>query len=491
MRTITMSESDIDIIQQKATGAAADSTDADADAPLTPSSTVDEVGDADDSSDGAVGESFEQIRAPTPPRTGANEQQRGSDGPGGDVVTGANAEDEHKDDDGEVRAESAVAQQQTVPLAVAAACANNASDDEDSDNDAPAPPEGQEPIGRRSTTTAAAAAVTSSTAVGTPPTTPSCPTPSRSGSGSPRRAFPDVVRLLRQKSQNTAPTSSTKHATREVSHGLWIIWLGVGISACLASLGYHWIISQSALWICGLVWAYFNVPLSEILRSLFFTAAAIFFKDFDVAGAHRVPAEGPVLLVCGPHANQFIDPIVVGKALHHRKDIGFISAASTMRKKCIGAMAAAMGSIPVERAQDIAKVGTGTVQLALNDNVVKGVGTKFLKDFEQPNASLAVKVPAADGKTVARVVRVAEVLSDTRLRLVKPLLDQAEESVDDIGNRIVADPENLSATFKIFPRIDLADTFTAVNSHLQHHCVVGIFPEGGSHDQTKMLPLKA
>ena len=48
----------------------------------------------------------------------------------------------------------------------------------------------------------------------------------------------------------------------------------------------------------------------------------------------------------------------------------------------------------------------------------------------------------------------------------------------------------LAGCGQIFPRIDLADTFTAVNSHLQHHCVVGIFPEGGSHDQTKMLPLK-
>lgn len=26
-----------------------------------------------------------------------------------------------------------------------------------------------------------------------------------------------------------------------------------------------------------------------------------------------MPADGPVMLVCGPHANQFIDPIVVSK----------------------------------------------------------------------------------------------------------------------------------------------------------------------------------
>ena len=52
----------------------------------------------------------------------------------------------------------------------------------------------------------------------------------------------------------------------------------------------------------------------SVVPPVFFTAAALYFKDFDVAGAHRVPDEGqPVLLVCAPHANQFIDPIVVLK----------------------------------------------------------------------------------------------------------------------------------------------------------------------------------
>mgnify|MGYP000385930745 FL=1 len=73
-------------------------------------------------------------------------------------------------------------------------------------------------------------------------------------------------------------SSARRRSAREVSHGLWIIWLGVGLSACMASLGYHWLLSQSALWICGIVWGIFNIPLSEFFRSLFFTAAAIFFK---------------------------------------------------------------------------------------------------------------------------------------------------------------------------------------------------------------------
>eukprot|EP00750_Incisomonas_marina_P008441 INCI15474.1.p1 GENE.INCI15474.1~~INCI15474.1.p1 ORF type:complete len:912 (+),score=148.99 INCI15474.1:242-2977(+) len=302
------------------------------------------------------------------------------------------------------------------------------------------------------------------------------------------RAFVNTQRAVR--GQQAAPSSSSAHEIREVSHGLWIIWLGVGVSACLASLGCHWFISQSALWICGIVWGCFNIPLSEFFRSLFFTAAAIFFKDFDVAGAHRVPAEGPVMLVCGPHANQFIDPIVVSKALSHRKDIGFLSAASTMRKKYIGTMAEAMNAIPVERAQDLAVAGKGTVKLELGKRMVTGVGTEFRKAFAQPKSSLAVKVPSGSGKHETRVVRVAEVLSDTKLMLSKPILYIDEETVDAVGNIVPADADTVSASFTVFPHIDLGSTFAAVHAHLHNHNVVGIFPEGGSHDQTKMLPLK-
>ena len=109
-----------------------------------------------------------------------------------------------------------------------------------------------------------------------------------------------------------------------------------------------------------------------------------------------MPAEGPVMLVCGPHANQFIDPIVVSKvcfvemppdvrivseycegsssdgqwnscvrayaslsqALSHRKDIGFLSAASTMRKKYIGTMVRRLG---------------WSIKLVVGDLEVKGV----------------------------------------------------------------------------------------------------------------------
>ena len=57
-----------------------------------------------------------------------------------------------------------------------------------------------------------------------------------------------------------------------------------------------------------------------------------------------------------------------------------------------------MNAIPVERAQDLAVTGKGTVTLELGKCMVTGVGTEFKKAFAQPKSSLAVKVPSGGGK---------------------------------------------------------------------------------------------
>jgi glycerol-3-phosphate O-acyltransferase / dihydroxyacetone phosphate acyltransferase len=45
--------------------------------------------------------------------------------------------------------------------------------------------------------------------------------------------------------------------------------------------------------------------------------------------------------------------------------------------------------------------------------------------------------------------------------------------------------------FKILPKIDQTQVFRHVITHLGNGGAVGIFPEGGSHDQTDILPFKA
>jgi len=54
----------------------------------------------------------------------------------------------------------------------------------------------------------------------------------------------------------------------------------------------------------------------------------------------------------------------------------FIIAASSYRKKLTGTIAKLTRAIPVERAQDVAKKGTGKI-LKMEANKVTGEGTKF------------------------------------------------------------------------------------------------------------------
>lgn len=45
--------------------------------------------------------------------------------------------------------------------------------------------------------------------------------------------------------------------------------------------------------------------------------------------------------------------------------------------------------------------------------------------------------------------------------------------------------------FKFIPKIDQSDLFSTVWDALHSGMNIGIFPEGGSHDRTDLLPLKA
>lgn len=45
--------------------------------------------------------------------------------------------------------------------------------------------------------------------------------------------------------------------------------------------------------------------------------------------------------------------------------------------------------------------------------------------------------------------------------------------------------------FKILPKIDQSEIYEAVQNELKRGRCIGIFPEGGSHDRTTPLPLKA
>ena len=75
------------------------------------------------------------------------------------------------------------------------------------------------------------------------------------------------------------------------------------------------------------------------------------------------------MLVCAPHANQFVDALVI--STHLNRKIYYIGAASSFRKyKVVGFFMKLMASIiPVERHQDVKVVLKGKVTVK-DDHVI-------------------------------------------------------------------------------------------------------------------------
>lgn len=152
----------------------------------------------------------------------------------------------------------------------------------------------------------------------------------------------------------------------------------------------------------------------------------------------------------------------------------------------MGHLAWAMGAVPVKRAQDNAKKGSGSVTIDMKEinteetddapnTVIKvvGKGTKFSSEIKAgdklrfPKGALSIKVASIDG--------------DEAMEL------KIEEGVIDV---LKSQPFPEYVTFDILPHIDQAVVYQNVLQKLASGGTIGIFPEGGSHDRTDLLPLK-
>ncbi|KAF9899582.1 hypothetical protein EC991_008602 [Linnemannia zychae] len=210
--------------------------------------------------------------------------------------------------------------------------------------------------------------------------------------------------------------------------------------------------------------------------SFFFTILLdIFFREIRPRGAHKIPQKGPVIFVAAPHANQFVDPLVLMRECGRR--VSFLAAKKSMDRRWIGAMARSMNAIPVERPQDLAKAGSGTIKLQdrYGDPLrVTGLGTKFTKELLVGDQ---ISLPKDVGSSA-----VVEIISDTEL-IVKKEFKELK------ALELLTSPEG--SKYKCLPHMDQSNVYKTVFERLNAGHCVGIFPEGGSHDRAEMLPLKA
>ena len=162
-----------------------------------------------------------------------------------------------------------------------------------------------------------------------------------------------------------------------------------------------------------------------------------------------------------------------------------------------------VGSVPVGRAQDAAKPATGLIYLPdpINDpTLIRGIGTKFGEGEGEVQGMLFLP---PGKKTTGASVDIAKIIGPEEIRVKRPFKGKlaiqqltGREDVDQEGNLSNKDLKGCAPGFpgtkyRLAPHTDQTKVYDAVFKRLRTGGCVGIFPEGGSHDRTELLPLKA
>lgn len=187
----------------------------------------------------------------------------------------------------------------------------------------------------------------------------------------------------------------------------------------------------------------------------------------EVLGRENIPDHGPIIFT-GNHMNQFVDGAVMMVTNPHR--VGFLVAEKSYNKRIIGDFAKAVGSIPVSRPQDHAKAGPGKV--FFDGLKILGENTKFTQ-LKKGDKLRPAKSPEG--------YRVKEVISDTEGILAEDYGEASPKLEASQGKWV---------TYDILGYVDQSKMFESVQTALANGSCLGIFPEGGSHDRTDLLPLK-
>lgn len=140
--------------------------------------------------------------------------------------------------------------------------------------------------------------------------------------------------------------------------------------------------------------------------------------------------------------------------------------------------------MPVKRAQDDAVKGTGKVKFAKMDDFETSRKLKATA-YDTSFVSTLKKGDKIRPVGTATGVKVTEIVDDSTV-----IVDAAAVSEDDMNNVFVKTDEAEPLAYDVLKHVDLHVVFERVLDRLAAGGTVGIFPEGGSHDRTDLLPLK-
>lgn len=201
---------------------------------------------------------------------------------------------------------------------------------------------------------------------------------------------------------------------------------------------------------------------------------------------------------------QFVDALLLQRTLRHEANRrASLLIAQKSVHGFIGWGSRQVGSVPVGRAQDAAKPASGKIYLPdpINDpTLVRGVGTKFGEGEGEIHGMIFLP---PGKKTSGASVDIAKIIGPEEVRVKRPFKGKlamqqltGRDDVDEDGNFTNKEQKGCAPNFegtkyKLAPYTDQTKVYEAVFSRLKNGGCVGIFPEGGSHDRTELLPLKA
>lgn len=222
----------------------------------------------------------------------------------------------------------------------------------------------------------------------------------------------------------------------------------------------------------------------DVLLQVLSAYLDMFFREVYPRSTWRILKREAVIVVAAPHANQFVDSILLMRILkqHAGRRISFLIAEKSMKAPYIGALAARMGALPVARAMDNVRPGQGQVFLADPDGDSTLIHGRDV-DFTTLSVGTLVILPTT-GKESPEQQSIAEVIGPKELRLKAPF--RASQAGERLHEQLL-----VGVSYKVAPHVDQSETYDSVFRSLSDGGCIGIFPEGGSHDRPSMLPLKA
>lgn len=217
--------------------------------------------------------------------------------------------------------------------------------------------------------------------------------------------------------------------------------------------------------------------LTPILYAIMWLLANVFFREVDVIGKENIPKDGPVVFAAS-HTNQFMDSLLL--LAHAGRPVKFIIAEKSMSRPVIGQFARLLGAVPVVRPQDApSTIGKGKIIKIQGASVAGSPEARFKTDVCAGDVISWSVVSMSASDSAGCVAQVKSVESDTELTLTQPV-----EASHEVGG-------DKATPYKVSRRIDHSDMYSRVYHELEQGGTIGIFPEGGSHDRTSLLPLKA